>query len=328
MTSIGETLRRERLKRNFDLDRVSRELKISPKLLDAIENERFEKLPGGVFAKSFVRQYAHLLGLDEEEIVAELQRVLEPQASNQHSQSHPVVKRLEQIPLPRVERWDAVGDRRVPWSSSLPALALVLVMMLACSAIYSWWQWSRRPVAVAPPAPLEAVNQLPAVTHPAATAPANAPSIPAPAPVAANAGANTGAVAAAADASREQVASTAPPSAAPTAASAVPAASSTDAAVRVEMTAVEPVWVSARSDGKYVFSGTLATNQSQAVTGTNNVVLRLGNAGGLRILLNGKPIGPVGPKGQIRTIQLTSGGFQIVVPEASKSGQDPVLSDD
>ena len=66
MTSIGETLRRERVKRNLDLDRISNELKISSRLLEAIEAERFDKLPGGVFVKSFVRQYARLLELDEE----------------------------------------------------------------------------------------------------------------------------------------------------------------------------------------------------------------------------------------------------------------------
>ena len=33
------------------------------------------------------------------------------------------------------------------------------------------------------------------------------------------------------------------------------------------------------------------------------------------ILLNGKPIGSAGPKGQVRTLQLTSGGFQIVPPK-------------
>ena len=56
MTVIGETLRRERLRRNLELDEVSRELKISAKFLEAIEDEQFDKLPRGVFAKSFVRQ--------------------------------------------------------------------------------------------------------------------------------------------------------------------------------------------------------------------------------------------------------------------------------
>jgi len=55
MMSVGDTLRRERIRRNLQLDQISHELKISPRFLEAIEDEQFEKLPGGVFAKAFVR---------------------------------------------------------------------------------------------------------------------------------------------------------------------------------------------------------------------------------------------------------------------------------
>ena len=83
------------------------------------------------------------------------------------------------------------------------------------------------------------------------------------------------------------------------------------------MVADEPVWVLARTDGKYLFSGTLEPNQTRTVEATGEVVLRLGNAGGVSITLNGKPIGAVGPKGQVRTVQFTSGGFQVVAPKPS-----------
>src|SRR5215475_8798473 len=76
MTPVGETLRRERLRRNLGFEQISRELKISTRFLEAIENEQYEKLPGGVFAKSFVRQYARLLGLDEEDLAGQLDGVL------------------------------------------------------------------------------------------------------------------------------------------------------------------------------------------------------------------------------------------------------------
>jgi len=63
MPSVGDTLRRERLQRKLDLDQISRELKISRRLLDAIETDQYDLLPGSMFAKAFVRQYAGLLGL-------------------------------------------------------------------------------------------------------------------------------------------------------------------------------------------------------------------------------------------------------------------------
>ena len=66
MSSVGETLRRERLRAGLDLENISRDTKISVRMLELIEGDRFEKLPGGVFARSFVRQYARAVGLDEE----------------------------------------------------------------------------------------------------------------------------------------------------------------------------------------------------------------------------------------------------------------------
>src|SRR5450631_4093662 len=80
MTLVGETLRRERLKRNLDLEEIANELKISTRFLQAIENDQYDKLPGGVFARSFVRQYARLLGLDDEAMAGQVQQVLGPVA--------------------------------------------------------------------------------------------------------------------------------------------------------------------------------------------------------------------------------------------------------
>jgi hypothetical protein len=83
-------------------------------------------------------------------------------------------------------------------------------------------------------------------------------------------------------------------------------------AVRLELTASVPVWVLAQSNGKYLFSGTIDTNQTRTVEADGPIVLRLGNAGALQFTLNGKPIGAVGSKGQVVTVQFTSGGFHIV----------------
>jgi cytoskeleton protein RodZ len=288
MTSIGETLRRERVKRNLDLNRISNELKISSRLLEAIEAERFDKLPGGVFVKSFVLQYARLLELDEDDIASELQRMLDPQpALAQVAES---VKPEGDIPLPRVKGWEMVGDQGWRWTSSLPALALVVVVMLVCSLVYSWWQRTRHagPAHEVAAVPAQAIPapQTPPADRARPTAPTAVPA-PAPRPSSPK---ETGA---------ERFAA---------AAAAGPNAS----AVRVQLIAQEPVWVSVQADGKLIFSDTLDTGQSRNVEAGSTVRLRLGNAGGIEIALNGKPIGPVGPKGQVRTLQLTSGGFQIV----------------
>lgn len=47
-------------------------------MLKAIETERFDLLPGGIFNKSYVRQYARYLGLDEEKLASEYLRAAAP----------------------------------------------------------------------------------------------------------------------------------------------------------------------------------------------------------------------------------------------------------
>jgi cytoskeleton protein RodZ len=85
-----------------------------------------------------------------------------------------------------------------------------------------------------------------------------------------------------------------------------------NASVRVQITATEATWMLVRTDGKYLFSGTLDANESRTIESNGTVVLRLGNAGGVSVSYNGKDLGAPGPKGQVRTLQFTSGGFQIV----------------
>jgi cytoskeletal protein RodZ len=69
--TFGENLKREREMRGVSLDEISAATRIAPRFLQAIENEQWDRLPGGVFNRGFVRAVAHYLGLDEENIVAE-----------------------------------------------------------------------------------------------------------------------------------------------------------------------------------------------------------------------------------------------------------------
>src|SRR6185503_8578116 len=71
VSSFGETLRRERELRGIDLREVAEATKISVRFLQALENGRIDILPGGIFPRAFVRQYAAYLGLDPERTVAE-----------------------------------------------------------------------------------------------------------------------------------------------------------------------------------------------------------------------------------------------------------------
>ena len=70
MELAGDVLRAERLRRGLRLEDVSAKTKIGLHLLQAIEANRFELLPSGLFQRSFLRQYARALNVKEEQILA------------------------------------------------------------------------------------------------------------------------------------------------------------------------------------------------------------------------------------------------------------------
>jgi cytoskeleton protein RodZ len=69
---IGAKLRRERVGKGLAIDDISRDTRISPKFLEAIETDDYSSLPGLVFTRNFVRQYALTLQLDPDPLLAEL----------------------------------------------------------------------------------------------------------------------------------------------------------------------------------------------------------------------------------------------------------------
>ena len=64
MFEIGNSLREARLRQGFELPRVEADTKIRAKYLRALEEERFEVLPGETYVKGFLRTYSEYLGLD------------------------------------------------------------------------------------------------------------------------------------------------------------------------------------------------------------------------------------------------------------------------
>ena len=64
MFEIGNSLREARLRQGLDLPRIEEQTKIRGKYLRALEEERFEVLPGETYVKGFLRTYADYLGLE------------------------------------------------------------------------------------------------------------------------------------------------------------------------------------------------------------------------------------------------------------------------
>lgn len=64
MFEIGGSLREARLKRNLTPADVQKAIRIRDRYLQALEEERWELLPGDAYVKGFLRTYADYLGLD------------------------------------------------------------------------------------------------------------------------------------------------------------------------------------------------------------------------------------------------------------------------
>src|SRR5688572_4599762 len=69
MASFGEELKRERELRDISLKEISEATKISIRFLEALEQDNYDVLPGGVFNRGFIRAYARFIGVDGEEMV-------------------------------------------------------------------------------------------------------------------------------------------------------------------------------------------------------------------------------------------------------------------
>src|ERR1700679_539030 len=66
---VGDLLRRTREEQGGDIDMIAATLRIRAAYIVAIEQARYDRLPGPVYALGFVRSYANHLGLDGDEAV-------------------------------------------------------------------------------------------------------------------------------------------------------------------------------------------------------------------------------------------------------------------
>ena len=82
--------------------------------------------------------------------------------------------------------------------------------------------------------------------------------------------------------------------------------------VVLNLAATEKTWLSITSEGKRLFSGFLEPSQTKTLTGVEAARMTVGNAGGIEVRLNGKPIGPIGKSGQVRVVVFTPDNFEVL----------------
>ena len=143
----GEQLRLAREAAGLSLDQVAQQLKLAPRQVKALEDENFRLLPGRTFTRGFLRNYARLLNLDPDLLVANL-----PDAAHAPSLEPPALHStgttMAELPT---------AHARVP-SFGRWLIPLVLIGCIVAAAGYEWYRG--RPAA--PAAPQRAIDVAPA----------------------------------------------------------------------------------------------------------------------------------------------------------------------
>ena len=77
--TLGEKLRQAREERGISISEVAEQTRISPLYIEAIENDDYSPLPGGIFNKGFIKSFAKFVGVDEEEALQDYSRLMSEQ---------------------------------------------------------------------------------------------------------------------------------------------------------------------------------------------------------------------------------------------------------
>jgi hypothetical protein len=91
---LGETLRAQREKKGITLEQAASDTRIREKFLKALEDSDYQTLPGTVYTKGFLRNYAEYLELDTEELVVQFhQERDQPEAPRAFKPIGPIMRR-------------------------------------------------------------------------------------------------------------------------------------------------------------------------------------------------------------------------------------------
>ena len=78
MYTADNPLHCARLQRGIGLSQLAARTLLSPHIVEKIDDGRFAELPGGLYARSYIRAFAAVVGLDPEDVVRELAERLPP----------------------------------------------------------------------------------------------------------------------------------------------------------------------------------------------------------------------------------------------------------
>ena len=278
MASTGSHLRELRERHGVSLEELAHATRIGQRFLEALETDDFATLPAGPFAKGFIRSYCQALNEPSGEALALYTTAISASAPRHESAAPP----------PRAKR---------SLAPVFVSLALLVVLGGALAGVTVALRSGRgdggtsrdgRPPGdtrtapplerAASPVPGSAVNP----PRPMAAAPQASPPIPSAPPTAAPAAqTSTG------------LAAPAPPP------PRLPSPAGTGTPYRLVARASDPTWIRVRMEGGRTTEETIPAGEVREWISNRPFELRIGNAGGVTLELNGQLLPPLGARGAV-----------------------------
>ncbi|NBO63363.1 MAG: DUF4115 domain-containing protein [Acidobacteria bacterium] len=156
MLTLGQELKKRREEKGLTIKQVAASTLVGIRFLQAIEDDDYAVLPGGIFNRAFVRKYASVVGMDETSAIQQYEEQLSQQG----------VDSLRNFEM-GVENWD-----NPPTSGNGLLVSLVALVLLSAGAwyVYNYFYLPRKaPVVV------EAGVNKPVITPSPISVPSPAP---------------------------------------------------------------------------------------------------------------------------------------------------------
>lgn len=282
---FGEHLKREREMRGVSLEEISAATRISVRFLEALENQQWAQLPGGIFNRGFIRSIAKFLGMDEDGLVAEYA--------------------LETRERPEIAVWTKEPVKPRPNYFRIFGTIVVIAAVIAGGwyvrraygeRISAWH--ARHPIIASVMAKLKHKNATNAASQTADSAGANT------ATATSDSAGNPAITSQGAQSNLQNGAATSGAAAIPVNGPASSSANDAGALV-LKVEAGETSMVTVMADGKTVFSGKLDAMKTLTLRAEKSFAVSASKSNAVLLELNGRTVPPLGPPNEPGKITLT-----------------------
>ncbi len=289
--TLGSYLKTQRESKKISLREVAKNTRVREHILRAIEEDRHDLLPPATYVKGFLLAYAKYLRLDPNDVFLRYGRVLKgepvtppPPPSPKPKQKIPSIqpakpKQKISPAHPQKPKQKILWNTKQTWMVGGVIVASLIVF-------YFFFPYPSKPPVepiIEKPVPEKPVieEKLPIATSPPVAAITSA--LPAPSP---------------------------------------PVTATTPVAEKkpfsLQIKAVEETWVSLQVDDESAKEMTFKPGEGISVQASNRIRIIIGNAGGLDLVLNGKPLEKLGKPGEVLTLLFTSQGVEVKRHEKPK----------